>query len=282
MLDFFFSDTVLSPLWTRKKQQLLTSIQWTDPTHQAIPSTWPTDVVSLSSTIRKYVSSSLQAFSDAGVDLSIVALGNEITTGFLFPAGKISNNDFTTFAMLLAAARSGVADAVSAGVVQPKVLLHLDDGWNKDTQLWWYKSLIATGSVVAADFDIIGVSFYPFYSTQATLANLQSSLNSLASTYNKPVMVVETDWPVSCDGVTLSDTSIPVSAAGQSEWVADILSVLNQVPSELGQGLFYFEPAYINNTALSSKCKDVLLFDVDWSTWPKTKVTARSSASLFA
>lgn len=175
-----------------------------------------------------------------------------------------------------------MTDAVSAGVTKPKVMLHLDDGWNEDTQLWWYKSLIATGTVSSDDFDIMGVSFYPYYGTDATLDNLQSSLNSLASTYGKPVMVVETDWPVSCDGVSLSDSSVSVSAAGQSTWVSDIISVLDRVPNSLGQGLFYFEPAYINNTALSSNCDDVILFDVDWTTWPATKVTARSSASLFA
>lgn len=212
----------------------------------------------------------------------MVAIGNEVTGGMLFPTGQISNNDFSNFATLFAAARAGVTEAVAAGVSKPKVMLHLDNGWKEETQLWWYKSLIATGTVSAIDFDVMGVSFYPFYDTDATLDNLQSSLNSLASTYGKPVIVAETDWPVSCDGVTLSDTSIPVGAKGQTEWVDDIVTVLEAVPDSLGQGLFYFEPAYINNTALSSDCSDVILFDVDWTTWPKTKVTARSSASLFA
>lgn len=212
----------------------------------------------------------------------MVALGNEITGGFLFPTGEIKNNDFSSFATLWAAARKGVTNAVVAGVTQPKVMIHLNDGWDKETQLWWYKALLATGTVTTSDFDVLGVSFYPFYGTDATIPNLQTSLDALASTYKKPVMVVETDWPVSCDGVTLSNTTVPVSAAGQAEWTSGIESVLEGVPDSLGQGLFYFEPAYINNTALSSDCDDVILFDVDWSTWPETKVTARSSASMFA
>lgn len=229
-----------------------------------------------------YVSSALQSFSAAGIDLAIVALGNEITSGFLFPTGQIKNNDFSFFATLWAAARKGVTDAVAAGVTKPKVMIHLDDGWDKDTQLWWYKALLATGTVTTTDFDVLGVSFYPFYGSGATIPNLQSSLDALASTYRKPVMVVETDWPVSCDGVTLSNTTVPVSAVGQAEWTTGIERVLEEVPDSLGQGLFYFEPAYINNTALGSGCSDVILFDVDWSAWPDTKVTARSSASMFA
>lgn len=262
LLDFHFSDS------------------WADPSQNYAPDSWPTDVSSLSSTLRGYVSSTLESFSAAGVNLTLVALGNEVTTGFLWPTGKISNNNFANFATLLAAARDGVSDAVGLGVHKPQVMIHLDNGWDQGLQTWWYKALLATGTVTTDDFDVIGVSFYPFYGTSATLDNLQASLNTLASTYGKPVMVAETDWPVSCSGVALSE-SIDVSASGQSTWVKNIASVLESVPSGLGQGLFYWEPAFINNTSLNSDCKDVILFDVDWSTWPNTKATARASVDMF-
>lgn len=253
---------------------------WTDPTHQAIPSGWPIPLASLSSTLRTYISSTLQSFGDSGVDLTMLAIGNEVTGGMLFPTGQISNNDFSGYATLFAAARAGVTDAVSAGVTKPQVMIHLDDGWNEATQTWWYKSLIATGTVTASDFDIMGVSFYPYFGTSATIANLKTSLDTLASAYSKPVMVVETDWPVECSGVSLSE-STAVSAAGQTNWVQNIATVLEAVPNSLGQGLLYWEPAWINNTSLDSDCSDVILFDVDWSTWPNTKVTARSSTGMF-
>lgn len=253
---------------------------WTDPTHQAIPSGWPTSLTSLSSTLRTYVSSTLKSFSDSGVDLTMLAIGNEVTGGMLFPTGQISDNDFSSYATLFAAARAGVSDAVSDGVTKPKVMIHLDDGWNEATQTWWYKSLIATGTVTASDFDVIGVSFYPYFGTDATVANLKTSLDTLASTYSKPVMVVETDWPAECSGVSLS-ADVAISAAGQSTWVQDIATVLEAVPDSLGQGLLYWEPAWINNTSLDSDCSDVILFDVDWSTWPATKATARSSTGMF-
>ncbi|GAB7355819.1 hypothetical protein MBLNU459_g6490t1 [Dothideomycetes sp. NU459] len=252
---------------------------WTDPEHQAIPSGWPTSLSSLSSTLRSYVSSTLKSFDSAGVDLTALAIGNEVTGGFLFPTGQIKNNDFTGFATLFAAARAGVSDAVSAGVTQPKVMIHLDNGWKEATQTWWYKGLIATGKVSASDFDIQAVSYYPFYGTGATFSALKSSLTALANTYSKPVWIAETNWPVDCPDVSLS-ASIPVSASGQKTWVKDVAAVLAAVPNSLGQGLIYFEPAFINNTALGSGCEDVILFDVDWSTWPDTKVTARSSTSI--
>lgn len=263
-MDFHFSDT------------------WADPSANNKPASWPTNIASMSTTLRNYVSSTLESFDAKGVKLAMVALGNEVTAGMLWPTGKIgSDNNFNDFATLWAAARGGVNDAVKAGVTHPKVMMHLNNGWDRSLQTWWYRSLLATGKVQANDIDVMAVSFYPFFGTGATLANLQSSLNALASTYGKPVMVAETDWPVSCPGVKLSE-NIAVGAAGQTAWVKDVVSVLSKVPNGLGQGVFYWEPAFINNTALGSSCRDNILFDVDWSKWPNTRATVRSSVSMFA
>lgn len=67
------------------------------------------------------------------------------------------------------------------------------------TQKWWYTSVLAAGPLVAADFDVMGVSYYPFYNPSATLANLKTSLKNMASTWGKSIMVAETNWPVSCN-----------------------------------------------------------------------------------
>ena len=84
---------------------------------------------------------------------------------------------------------------------------------------------------------MIGVSFYPFYNTGATLSALRSSLTNLANSYGKPILVAETDWPVSCSGRTLTEPGIAVSASGQQTWVNDIKNVLAGLPNGLGQGI---------------------------------------------
>lgn len=97
------------------------------------------------------------------------------------------------------------------------------------------------------DWDVFGFSFYPFYGTNATLGNLADTLNTLAAKYNKPLHVVETDWPAICDGPDapeLSDTSVPISPLGQIEWVRDIVGVVRAVPHGLGQGVNYWEPTW--------------------------------------
>jgi len=117
---------------------------------------------------------------------------------------------------------------------------------------------------------------YPFYGTGATLSALKSSLTTLVNKFNKDVMVVETDWPAVCSGVTLSDSSVPISAAGQSRWVAGIRDVLTGLPGGRGKGIVYWEPTWIGNANLGSGCADNLLVDPSGNT--RTSINMFSSS----
>ena len=109
----------------------------------------------------------------------------------------------------------------------------------------------------------MGVSYYPFYNNQATLANLKTSLTNMASSWGKELVVAETDWPVSCPNPAYafpSDaSSIPKSIAGQETWIKDVANVVKGVSG--GVGLFYWEPAWIQNAALGSSCPDSLMVE---------------------
>ncbi|GMF29606.1 unnamed protein product [Phytophthora fragariaefolia] len=263
-LDMHFSDT------------------WVDTADQTIPSSWDSSsVTTLAADLQAYVTSTLKSFTEGGVELDILSLGNEITSGFLYPTGKIDNNDFSNFATLWKAARQGVADAVSAGTKQPKVMIHLDNGWKYETMSWFFKSLFADGTVTTDDADVFGFSFYPFYDTGATIDALTSSLSQLATTYKKPIYVAETDWPTECTKVTLS-ADYPVSAKGQSEWVTAIMNVLAELPNSLGAGIFYWEPAYLTMASLGSSCESAVLFSVKWGNGGEASATALSSVEMFA
>ncbi|KAL3661542.1 hypothetical protein V7S43_013302 [Phytophthora oleae] len=263
-LDLHFSDT------------------WAQPSDQQTPSAWDnSSVEALAKACRDHVSSTLQAFTDGGVELDILSIGNEITDGFLYPTGKISNDDFGPFAKLWKAARQGVTDAVKAGTTQPKVMIHLDNGWKEETLSWFFKGLFAEGAVTTEDVDAFGFSFYPYYNVNATLNALTSSLTLMANTYKKPIYVAETDWPTNCTTVTLSE-KYPVSARGQREWVMAIIDVLEGLPNGLGAGIFYWEPGYISVPGLGSACGSNLLFSVNWDNWPDTYANALSSVYMFS
>ncbi|KAK1932352.1 putative arabinogalactan endo-beta-1 [Phytophthora citrophthora] len=263
-LDLHFSDT------------------WAQPSDQLTPSTWDnSSVEALAKACRDHVSSTLKAFTDGGVELDILSIGNEITAGFLYPTGKISNDDFGPFAKLWKAARQGVTDAVKAGTTQPKVMIHLDNGWMEETVMWFFKGLFAEGTVTTEDVDVFGFSYYPYYNVNATLDALTSSLTTMANTYKKPIYVAETDWPTNCTTVTLSE-KYPVSARGQREWVMAIMDVLEGLPNGLGAGIFYWEPGYISVPGLGSECGSNLLFSVNWDNWPDTYAKALSSIYMFS
>lgn len=69
------------------------------------------------------------------------------------------------------------------------------------------------------------------------MSALKSSLTNLANLMGKPIVVAETDWPVTCSGTKLTEPSIAVSAAGQQTWITDIKNVLTSLPNGLGQGI---------------------------------------------
>ncbi|KAK0644795.1 putative arabinogalactan endo-beta-1 [Lasiodiplodia hormozganensis] len=276
-LDYHFSDT------------------WADPQHNNAPAAWPTTLPELSKTIRSYVNSTLHTFKDAGVDLSIVSLGNEIRHGMVWPLGYVEVDtfpdrarakNFTGLATIYSAARRGVDDAVTGGVHKPDVMIHVDNGWNVTLQEAWFSALTDTGLVTTADWDVFGFSFYPFYGTAATFKNLKKSLTTMSRKYKKPVQVVETDYPVLCSGQwgpvpDLSEPSIPVSVDGQIDWVHKVIDVVRQVPQGRGTGVHYWEPAWTNLTSLGSACDDAILFQADYSAWPTTNAYSRKSVNMF-
>lgn len=254
-LDLHFSDT------------------WADPGHQTTPSGWPTNIDDLAWEAYNYTLAVSNSFHAAGIQPSIISIGNEITAGMLWPLGSNANS-FVNLARLLHSASAGIKD--SALSPQPLIMIHLDNGWDWDTQTWWYTNTLAQGTLLLTDFDVIGLSYYPFYNSAATLASLKTSMTNLASAYGKKLVVAETDWPESCpnpaDTFPSDTTSIPFSVAGQTTWVEDVAKVVAGVSG--GAGLFYWEPSWIGNAALGSSCADNLLVG--------STGIARTSLSVFA
>ncbi|KAF4551855.1 putative glycosyl hydrolase family 53 protein 3 [Elsinoe fawcettii] len=266
---------------------------WADPQKQFIPPAWEgLSLTDTAKTIRSYVSTTLLAFHRAKIPIEIASLGNEIRNGMLWPLARAYPfldtrqervQNFTNLATVWAGARRGVDDAVSAGARRPQTMIHVDNGYNKTLQLNWYDALFGTGLVKPSDVDIFGVSFYPFYGLNATLDNLLDTANAVTGKYKKPFHVVETDWPVICEGVDLSEPRFPVSARGQTEWVQAIIDVLQKVKGGWGQGINFWEPGFVDVTSLGSNCTDALAFNVDWSGWPNTiKAYSRESVDMFA
>lgn len=239
-LDFHYSDT------------------WADPGKQGLPAAWKSlNKDALVKQVYDYTKSVLDTFQKNKIQLSIVSIGNEITSGLLFPIGQMSKTDGpkNVAALLKSASRAVKESSLSP---KPKIMIHLDNGWKWDTQQWWYDTVLNSGGgLSAADFDVQGVSYYPFYNSAATLSSLGSSLSNMAKKYGKEVMVAETDWPTYCPNPAYafpSDTkNIPFTVDGQVQWVKAVADKVKSVGGK-GTGLFYWEPAWIGNAGLGSSC----------------------------
>ncbi|KAJ7574454.1 arabinogalactan endo-1,4-beta-galactosidase [Mycena floridula] len=241
-----------------------------DPGHQAIPAGWPTTLAGLNTQIFTYTMNTVAAFSNQGTPVTMVEIGNEINDGILWPVGRISVNGYSPLSQLLHSAANG-ARAANPSV---KVMLHLANGWSGSAIASFYNQIFIAGQFATTDLDIMGFSFYPFYDTGATLAALKSSLQAMVTKYGKDVMVVETDWPVSCSAVTLSEPSIAKSVAGQQTWILDIKNVLAGLTGSHGIGIVYWEGSWIGNAGLGSACADNLLVDGSGNT--------RASIAMFS
>lgn len=214
------------------------------------------------------------SFASAGISPKIISIGNEISDGLLFPTGNYDDNGFANVATLLHSAAWGIKDSDLS--TQPSIMIHLPNGWDWDLQSWFYEGVLAAGDLVDTDFDMMGVSYYPFYSSSATLASLKTSLTNMASQWGKDIVVAETNWPTSCSSPAYSfpsdTTSIPFSAEGQSTWLKDVAEIVEGVSG--GVGLFYWEPAWLDNAALGSSC--------EYNTMFSTSGEALSSLATFS
>jgi arabinogalactan endo-1,4-beta-galactosidase len=118
---------------------------------------------------------------------------------------------------------------------------------------YFYSQLEAYG----VPFDVIGLSYYPIY--QGSLSGMRKTVNNLATVFDKPIVLAETQYPWTlADGNNLGNSvwqpSQPVngyvdSAGGQLSMVNDQLSILAAVPNGLGMGDFYWEPEWIPGVA---------------------------------
>lgn len=227
---------------------------WADPGKQRMPKAWVgLDEDGLVQAVYAYTAQVLDALAAEGLLPQMVAVGNELTNGLLWPIGHTP--DFRAIARLLSA---GI-QAVREKAPQAQVMLHLDNGGNNQLYRTWFDSYLASGG---ADFDCIGLSYYPFW--HGTPAMLRDNMNDLARRYRKPLIVAEISmgftmedyqsWeqlpPEKRKGMAtrprlVEQIGYPMTPEGQQTFLQDVMEIIAQVPDGLGRGFIYWEPAWI-------------------------------------
>lgn len=226
---------------------------WADPGKQIKPKAWKNYTVEqLEKAVYDYTFETLRIFMDNNVNVTMVQVGNELSNGLLWPEGKVPNYD-------------NIARFVNAGIKACRavdsnipIMIHLDNGGNNELYREWFDNFVKRGE----DFDIIGLSYYPFW--HGTLDMLTYNMNDIAKRYGKDLIIAEVSM-----GYTMKDykdyekltdkqrkgyatksalvekIEYPMTVDGQYHFMEDFLNRVSNVVDNKGKGFFYWEPAWI-------------------------------------
>ena len=226
---------------------------WADPGKQIKPKAWASyGVEELEKAVYDFTKDSLQKVLDAGVNVTMIQVGNELSNGLLWPEGQLPNYD-------------NVAKFVSAGIracrevkADIPLMIHLDNGGNNALYRDWFDHYMERGE----DFDYIGLSYYPFW--HGTLHMLEDNMNDIAVRYGKELIVAEVSM-----GHTMEDyknyekltdserkgyatkpelaakVEYPMTVQGQADFTEDFLIRVANVADNKGAGFFWWEAAWI-------------------------------------
>jgi arabinogalactan endo-1,4-beta-galactosidase len=187
----------------------------------------------------------------------MVAIGNEIRNGMLWPVGEVDWTANTGWSNLATLLKAGVAGAEAGNPSGHKLLImmHFDQGGDAATSQEFYQELVSNG----VPFDVIGLSYYSLLG-DGPLSGLKQNVDNLATTFHKPIIIAETQypWTLANGNSPIGDSTgdfawetsqlepgYPASPGGQLSFVTDELSILANVPDGLGEGLFYWAPEWI-------------------------------------
>ena len=227
---------------------------WADPGKQYPPKAWASfNPEQLEQAIYAFTRETLETLKEAELLPAMVAPGNELSNGLLWPLGKTPNGE--NIARFVSAGLRAVKDT-DPGI---QTMIHLDNGGNNGLYRYWFDSYLAAGG---ADFDCIGLSYYPFW--HGPMEALGDNMRDLANRYGKPMIVVETSTAFTLtecndyEGISLEEkrglaanertaagVPYPMSPEGQAAFLRDLWAVIRSVPRDLGRGFVWWEPAWL-------------------------------------
>ena len=209
---------------------------WADPGKQYIPKAWEgKSHEELVQAVFEYTRDTIGAFADARIQPDMVQIGNEVINGMLWPDGRLSGN-WDNFAELLKAGIQGV-DAGRQNVARPLIMIHIDQGANKDRTKAFFDKWHSYG----VDYDVIGQSYYPWW--HGSLLDLRENLTFMANEYKKDIILVEVAYNWRPAEYKNKPAPFPESPEGQQQFLDEVNRLVLSTPDNRGKGVFWWEPA---------------------------------------
>ncbi len=208
LLDIHYSDT------------------WTDPGQHSTPSSW-TVTSALADSVYSYTKRVLNAMIAVDATPDFIQVGNEVTYGMLWPTGHCypsgANYGAGTFANFANYLKQGIR-ACREVCPAAKIVIHTEMGRTSNVTSF-YQSLKS----YTTDFDIIGLSYYPYW--HGGLNVLDELLTDLETAYpTKKIQIVETGYPHAYypSGASYDlQSTWPATEAGQKAFAAALVETLN-------------------------------------------------------
>lgn len=226
LLDFHYSDS------------------WADPVKQWTPKLWETMTdEELYNQIYTYTKEVLENLKAENVVPDFIQTGNEISYGMCWGPYKtetppsISYTDSRTNVDRFGKLLSNAIQACREVCPEAKIVIH-SERTSKPALL---TSLYEWANEIGLDYDIIGISYYPYY--HGTVANLDNALKALENKkLGKDIWIVETGAAINWAIGDSDKQFYEPTDAGQNQFAKDLLAVLDKHSSVTG--LFWWEMDY--------------------------------------
>ena len=213
---------------------------WADPSKQMTPKAWSgCSVEEKQQLLYNYTRESLETILQAGADVGMVQIGNEINYGM---AGE---TDFSDVVKLLESGSRAVREVSEEQKCDMQIAVHYTDISDA-------KEILAIAGRLAdaeLDYDIFGVSYYCYW--HGTMENMKQVLSDITQQYRVKTCVMETAYAYTgADGddfrnsVSTADLSgeYPASVQGQANCIRDVMAAASKAGA---LGVFYWEGAWI-------------------------------------
>lgn len=214
---------------------------WADPKRQHAPKAWEgMTLEDKTEALSEFTKESLTKLLDAGVNVGMVQIGNEINYGMSGESNRGKVNE------LLKAGGSAVREVSEKYDQDIEIVVH----YTRITQPGQLYQLVDDLVKSEVDYDILGLSFYPFW--DGSLSNMQNVVKTIREEYGKKVMLAETSYCyTSEDGDGNANSLVGVndlvdgyeaSVQGQTSMIRDVIAAANEAGA---CGVFYWEGTWI-------------------------------------
>ena len=214
---------------------------WADPTKQYAPKAWKgMNLEQKSDALYDFTVTSLTDILNAGVDVCMVQVGNEINKG-------MSGETFmSSVAELLKAGSSAVREVSKAAGKDIQVAVHYTD-IDKQGEV---AKITADLEKYGVDYDIFAMSYYSFW--HGSMENMQDMAEYVQDTYGKKVVIAETSYCYTSEDGDGSGNSVSgdgdlvdgydATVQGQADMLRDICAAADEADI---MGVFYWEGTWI-------------------------------------